>query len=76
LIDHQSKILTLDVQAFGAPIELDLVTVDGRSTKLASESSSPDGEQKFVQSFLNFASGPYFLVIRSGNDSIVENIIL
>jgi hypothetical protein len=75
-IDHQSKVLTLDMQADGAPIELDLVTEDGRSSKLTSESSSPDGEQKFILPLSNFASGPYFLVVRSGNDSIIENIIL
>ena len=76
MIDHSSKTLTLDVQADGAPIELDLVTEDGRPTKLTSETSSPSGEQKFVQSLSNFASGAYFLVVKSGNNSIVENIIL
>ncbi len=76
MIDHQSKILTLDVQADGAPIELDLVTEDGRSTKLTSETSSPIGEQKFLQSISSFARGAYFLVIHSGNNSIVESIVL
>jgi hypothetical protein len=76
LIDHSSKTLTLDVQAVGAPIELDLVTEDGRSAKLTSETSSPNGEQKFVQSFSNFANGAYFLVIHSGSNSIIENIVL
>ncbi len=76
LIDHQSKILTLDVQAAGRPMELDLVTEDGRSTMFMTETSSPVGEQKFVQSFSNFANGAYFLVIHSGNESIIENIIL
>jgi hypothetical protein len=76
LIDHQSKILTLDVQADGASIELDLVTEDGRSTKLTYEGSSPNGEQQFIQSFANFANGAYFLVIKSGGNSIVENIVL
>ncbi len=76
MIDHSSKTLTLDVQAVGAPIELDLVTEDGRSTKLTFETSSPDGEQKFVQSISNFANGAYFLVIKSGNNSIIKNIVL
>jgi hypothetical protein len=75
MVDHSAKLLTIDVYSMGNPIELDLVNEAGQSTVLT-VSNAQSTDQKFVQSLSNFASGPYFLIIRSGNQTRIENIIL